>query len=278
MARRWLLNLTLALLLALLWGLAHWDLAREQRATRLTPLHAERVQRIALHRADEPRLLLVRGERGWDMHEPWRAPADGARIARLLAITAAPSHRTLPAAAADPAALGLLAPRWRLLLDGLELRLGDQAALGAQRYVQVGDLIHLIEDRFQPHLGAPAAAYLARTLLPPGFSPGIGRLDGQPLSADALATLATSEAVRVEPLAGTLGGHLLEIQSADGDPALRFLISADGSHWSRADLRLTYILAQPPLAWQRPQRTNPTNSEHDEPFAPAAEAPATAHD
>lgn len=275
MARRWLLNLTLALLLALLWGLATWELAHEQRASRLTYLYAEQVQRITLHRGDEPRLLLVRGEQGWKMQEPWRAPADAAQIARLLAITAAPSQRTLPAAAADLAALGLLAPRWRLLLDGLELRLGDQAPPGGQRYVQVGDLIHLIEDRFQPQLVAPATAYLGRTLLPPGFSPGIGRLDGQPLSADALAALAASEALRVEPLTGTLGGHLLEVQSADGDPALRFMISPDGTHWSRADLRLTYILAQPPLPWERPSpdQGDPAAA----PFAPAPD-PAAADD
>ena len=247
LARRWLVNLVLALVVTLLALLAAGEHQRGERTSRLTALDPARIEHIELLRRDQPAVVLERDDGRWWMREPVAAPADAGPIERLLPIAATRSERAMPAAAADLERLGLAAPEVRLRLDGLELRFGATEPIAELRYVQVGDIVHLVEDRFLPWLMAPVPDLLSRRLLPPGFSPGLGQIDGRPLSADALADLVGAEAERVEPLDGELSGHLLRIESADGGPALRFLVAGGGNRWSRLDQRLTWVFPAPPL-------------------------------
>jgi hypothetical protein len=247
LARRWLVNLLLAGLAAWLALLALGEHRRVERAGRLTPLDPGRIERIERHRPDTPPLLLERADGQWWMREPIAAPADADAVGRLLPIAAAQSSRALPAAAADLERLGLGAPAIRLTLDGLELRFGATEPIADRRYAQVGDLVHLVEDRDLAGLLTPVPDLLSRRLLPPGFSPGLGSIDGRPLSADALADLVGVEAERVEPLGGELSGHLLRIESADAGAGLRFLVADGGTRWSRLDQRLTWLFRTPPL-------------------------------
>lgn len=271
MAARWLVNLLLAVLVVGLAVLVRQEFAQEVRTARLTPLQPERIERVELRRSGEPAIVLVRRDGGWRMLEPMAAPADAAAVARLLPIAAAPSRRALPVAAADLGALGLSAPAIRLLLDGVELRFGAHDPIDIDRYVQVGDLIHLIEDRFSAQLLAAPAAWLDRRLLPAGFSPGLGSLDGRPLSAALLAGLVGVEAARVEPFAGELEGAVLRIESADGDAALRFLVADAGRRFSRLDQRLTWVFAEPPLALFGAAAPQPADEESSAQTNPPAQ-------
>lgn len=247
MAARWLVNLGLALLVAALLVPVRGELRREAHLARLTPLQPERIERVELRRTGEPPIVLVRRDGAWQMQEPIAAAADGTAIARLLAISEAPSRRALPVAAADLNHLGLAAPAIRLVLDGVELRFGAHDPIEMDRYVQVGDLIHLIEDRFSAQLLAAPPAWVGRRLLPKGFSPGIGSLDGQPLSGASLAALVNVEATRVEPFTGELTGAVLRIESADGGDGLRFLVGDGGRRFSRLDQRMSWVFDTPPL-------------------------------
>jgi hypothetical protein len=134
--------------------------------------------------------------------------------------------------------------------------------------VQIGDMVHLIDDRHLPQLLATAADYASKRLLPPGFSPGLARIDGRPLGAGAVAGLVDAEAERIEPLTGQLSGRVLTLESADAGQGLRFLIDDGGTRWSRLDQRLSYIFTRPPLAEVDEDRAfEPVAQPFAQPFA-----------
>ena len=246
--RRWLINLALFGVVLVLALLAQLEQERADQNTRLTALAAQDIQRLALLRPGQPSVRLERRDDGWQMLEPFATAANAAPIDRLLPITKARVQRTLPAAALDLAGVGLEPALVRLQLDDLELRFGRTEPIAAQRYVQIGDMVHLIDDRHLPQLLATAEDYVSKRLLPEGFSPGLARIDGRPLSAGAVAGLAEVAAEHVEPLTGQLSGRVLTLESADGGQGVRFLIADGGTRWSRLDQRLSYVFTSPPLA------------------------------
>jgi hypothetical protein len=247
MRARWTLNLLLLLLVALLSTLANRDLERERLAAMLTELDPAAIAEIVLEHDGTPKIRLVRDGGTWRMESPYQVPAQDGRIAQLARIAATPVYRTLPETEAAEG-LGLTPARVRLGLDGLMLRLGDTDPIDKRRYVAVGGQIHLIDDGFWHHLSAPAEAYVSHRLLPDGFVPGVGELDGKPLPTTALTGLAALSAGEVIALEGEISGRLLSLSTGEGGATLRFLLSDDGRRWTRLDLRLTYVLAEPP-AW-----------------------------
>ncbi|WP_462319965.1 DUF4340 domain-containing protein [Halochromatium sp.] len=258
--RRWLINLSLALIAVLLAFIAVRDVQYQVSSGRLTDLDPERVSSILLQRSAVPVIRLERGDHGWQMRSPIEAPADVEAVERLLRITQARVERVLPADATAAGRLGLDPPRVRLSLDGLTLNIGERDPIGHRRYVMIGDLVQLIDDQHLPSLLAPPEQLLSRRLLPTDFRPVLGSIDGRPLSADALAGLVEVVAERVEPLDAKLSGRLLMIQSADGIEQLRFLVSEGGTRWTRLDQRLSYLLAATPL----PELASGTDSEATE--------------
>lgn len=251
-ARRWLINLALLALLALLLFAVRIDQRETLRASTLTALAPEAVTRIVLERAGEPAVRLRRRDTGWEMTEPFAVPVIADAVAALLPVARAPVTRTLPVAGLDLAELGLERPPVRLRLDGLELRFGSTEPVADRRYVQQGDTVHLIDDRYLPRLLTPAADLISRRLLPPGFSPGLGDLDGTPLTAGSVAPLADAVAVRVEQAADpqdeAMTGRLLRLDSADGGDGLVFAVGDGGTRWTRLDAGLSWLFATPPLA------------------------------
>jgi hypothetical protein len=248
MRARWLINLALLALLALL-GLAirqELGAARAGLAT-LAGIGAPAPHLIEIVRLGEPTIRLEQLVTGWRMRAPWDLDADPEQVESLLAIRAAPLLRTLPAAAVALGELGLEPVKLLLRLDATELAIGDVDPIEQWRYVASGDLVHLIPDRFQPDLIAPPIALVARTLLPRDLVPVAGTLGEVTLSDATLVTLPDLVAERVEPLTGEARGTPLILSGADGDQ-LGFLISADGRRWSRPDLGLRYVLTEAP-AW-----------------------------
>lgn len=273
--RRWLLNLALFAVVLVLAVSARLEQRQDLLTTTLTSMPVQQIQSLSLKRPGEPRMRLARKDNGWHMLEPFVAPAADAPTTKLLPIAATYVHRTLPAATLDLQRLRLDPAMISLRLDDLELRFGTTEPVHDWRYVQIGDLVHLIDDGFLAQLLAPAQDYLDRRLLPKNFSPGLGNLDGRPIGAGVLAELTEVEAIRVEPLHGQLGGHVLTLESADGGKGIRFLIDAGGTRWSRLDQRLSYLFTDPPLAEldQLSQRNGTASRapfSPSEPFAPPA--------
>lgn len=148
------LNLGLALLVAVLGGLVLWGTWRQQGPATppLTGLDPSRIQHVRLHR-DDLSLSFTRTPRGWRSDG---RNADGAKLEALCRLAAAPSLRRFPAELADPAELGLAPPALVLELDDLSLEFGATEPIRQRRYVRHGDTVHLIDDRHQHLLLAPA--------------------------------------------------------------------------------------------------------------------------
>lgn len=245
MRGRWAVNLMLLVLVALLSGLVQRELEQERRLSRLTELDPAGIEELRLERPGEEAISLVRGVSGWRMEAPYRTRANGARVVQLLGVAATQVFRSLPEAGAG-SRLGLEPPRAMLTLDGLGLRFGDIDPITQRRYVGVGGQVHLIGDGFHHHVTAPPEAFVSPRLLPLDFSPAAGTLSGEPLREEALNGLTGLTAERVLALGNQIGGRLLSLSDPRQGTGLRFLISGDGQRWARLDLRLVYVLAEPP--------------------------------
>lgn len=247
MRNRWLVNLLLLILIIALGALMRRELERDRQLATLTGLLPEQITEITLERPDEPLIQLVQGADGWHMEAPYGVRADPTRVGELVRIVTTPVHRSLPKSAGSER-LGLGADGPHLTLNGLVLSFGDTDPITNHRYVAIGEQVHLIGDGFQHHLTANAEAYVDPTLLPNGFRAGTGTLNGIHLSEEQLADLDDLAAQLVEPLGSELAGRLLSLTSAEDSKSLRFLVSEDGRHWARIDLRLRYLVTNPP-AW-----------------------------
>jgi hypothetical protein len=260
MAGRWLTNLMLLLVLALLALGIRQELAWEGRPQTLAGLDPKDLRLIEVEREGEPRIRIERGPDGWRLLEPLAVDADQDRLERVLAILDAPVQRSFPEQSAALGELGLAPSKLRLRLDSLTLAFGGLDPLSQQRYVAADGLVHLIEDRFYHLLIAPPIDFVSRALLPAGQPAAFATLGGVPLAADSLGVLAGLTAERVEPLAGEIAGEPVQVKFADGR-ALRFLVSEDRRRWSRLDQKLRYVLTDGFLLELDPGAKDPTPPE-----------------
>lgn len=266
MRARWIVNLVLLLLVAALGLAIRSELSGQGGPQTLAGIDPADLRRIEVEREGEPRIRLERGPQGWRMLEPMSVDANQDHVGKLLEIIAAPVERSFPEQAAALAELGLAPAKLTLKLDSLTLAFGGLDPLGQRRYVAADGLVHLIEDRFYHLLIAPPIDYVARAPLPAGQPPAFATLSGVPLATGSVKALETLRTERLEPLGTDLAGEPLQVKFADGS-ALRFLVSEDRRRWSRLDLKLRYVLADPPLLELDPTAIDPTPPEP--PPAPA---------
>jgi len=204
-SKKTLLNISLALLLAALVALVIYEPGKTEapEVKRLTSLLAGAVQEIRIHSPGRPSLLLSKQDGQWRMQTPLKTRANSGRIQQLLKITQAKSIARYAMSQVDANQLQLDAPSLSLQLDNVLLRFGSTDALGGSRYVQVGNMVHLITDRYSHLAKAAATDFVSPRLLPEGAVidqlslPGL-RLqregehwlaDGQTADADAIQTL-----------------------------------------------------------------------------------------
>lgn len=257
MKGRWLANLVLLVLVLLLAAAIRHELTESRMPPTLTELVASEMLLIEINREGEPKIELARSPQGWRMERPLRVDANSEQVESLLAILNTPVHRSFPEQAAALEELDLAPPRLRLRLDTLELAVGGIDPLGQHRYVASGGLVHLIDDRFYHLLIAPPIDYVSPRLLPRGFVPIFGRMEGAPLDLDSLTALAEVVAERVESRPGNLEGSPVELEAADGS-SLSFLVSADRRRWGRLDADLLHVLTEGPSLAQDPHAIDPT--------------------
>jgi len=267
---RWLINIALLALVIGLILLIQRDLTTARTPPLLTELNAADLLVIEIVRDGEPTITLGRAPTGWRMEAPLQLDADPNQINRLLAILDTPVQRSFPAQSADREQLSLTPPKLRLRLNTLEFAFGGIDPVAYHRYVESAGLVHLIEDRIYPALIAPPLAYLSRQLLPRGFTPVFGRVNGVALAADTLATLATMTAERLELVADTprdAAATLVELSAADGTQ-WQFAVSEDRRRWRlnlptnpatpHAKPSLLYVLTTAPVLTPDPEAVDPT--------------------
>lgn len=253
MRARWILNLFLFILVAGLGWAVLRDLRVAREASVLTGMDPDTIEGVELTRPGRDTVKLERVTGGdWRMTAPYRIGADPERVARLLQVVQAQVVRSFPAEGADLKNLGLEPDPIRISLGGQTLRFGGTEPIDRLRYVASGDLVHLTEDLYYHLLVASAPGFVDPRPFS-GLIPIAGDLNGEPLDQETLAAVAALRAERVETLDGDLSGRLLRVEAREEENTLRFLVSPDGLRWSRPDLRLSYLVANPPLALVDPE-------------------------
>lgn len=252
---------------------------------RLLPEHASLPQSMGIQVPDQPAVRIEQREDAWWLTEPAEVPGRHERIVGIARITRAASRARYAADEVDAAAAGLDEPRLTLDVDGQTLAFGGTEPLSRQRYVQIGDTVHLTDDDVLPFATQPWTELVARQVLGPAQRitaielPGLdGRApvtmrrtgdewrtdQGRVIAAEAIAewleawqTLPAEEVVEgdAEPATG-----MIIITLEDQEVPLRLeLVSGEGAgdfRLRRADAGLIYRfsaaagqrLAKPPVA------------------------------
>jgi len=200
-----LLNIFLALALAGLLALVIYEPGKTEApdAKRLTALDPDTVQKISIESSGREPVLLIKQSGQWQIQKPLTMPANAGRIQQLLKIAQAKSIASYAMSRVDANQLQLDTPGLLLKLDDVLLRFGATDALGGSRYVQVGNTVHLITDRYS-HLAKRAITeFVSPVLLPQGSvidqltlpdlrltqQDGRWSVDGQEADADAIQML-----------------------------------------------------------------------------------------
>lgn len=147
--------LLLALAVALLAIAVRAELARERALAPqpVSSIDTSQVRRLEIRCAAVCRSRrFERGASGWQMLEPYQAPADTAAVEHLLSVARAPARMRLNLRDYDLAKLGLAPPLLTLALDDVLIQVGGEDPLEHDRYMRVGDTLLRVPDRFSARL------------------------------------------------------------------------------------------------------------------------------
>jgi hypothetical protein len=172
MSSRTLLNLALFCLAGLLILIVVYrpGIAPEPVPQTLTALTGDGITRIRVTRTTREPMTFTRHADNWVLAGSSELPASDFQIRSLLAILQAHSSRSYPADSLDLAALGLEPPQATLMLDDTRFDIGLTEALDNMRYVQTGDTVFLVTDRYQHLINADWSSFVERKLLPANAS------------------------------------------------------------------------------------------------------------
>lgn len=150
----------------------------------ITGMTPEKIEHIHIKRTGKPDIDLVRDHRQWRLTAPLHAAANGFRADALASVVEADSERRFSAVGEDLSKFGLDPPRARLQLDHVTVSFGDRDPIGGRRYVQVGDVIHLIPDYYYQNITAETPDFVSLSPLPEGAEPLSFTLRGLSLRRD----------------------------------------------------------------------------------------------
>jgi hypothetical protein len=170
MNKRNLLNLVLALFLAGLVTLVVFQPGKNKPAPKalLTTFNPSDIQHIVVEQTQQPRIELKKHNGEWKMVKPFSIAANPIRVGNLLAILGTTSLAQYKDNTVDLAQLKLDKPDLILYLDKHKLSFGTTEALAGNRYVQIGNVVHLIQDRFTYLIRGPATSLISPALIPKG--------------------------------------------------------------------------------------------------------------
>jgi hypothetical protein len=172
MSSRTLLNLALFCLAGLLALIVVYrpGIEPEPVPQTLTALSADGISRIEVTRAAREPLHFTRQAGDWVLAGSSELPASNFQIHALLALLQAQATRSYPADSLDLEALGLNPPQATLLLDDISFNIGITDAVDKLRYVQTGNTVFLVTDRYQHLINADWSSFVERRLLPASAS------------------------------------------------------------------------------------------------------------
>ncbi len=163
-ARLWL-NIGLLLLVLLLALLAYYQPGlNPEPPVNLTSMSAQQITRLRIEPAGQAPLLLEKQAGKWQIIEPVQMEANGLRVETVLRLAEAESLARFPAR--DLGKFKLDAPPLRVWLNDVSIAFGDSAPLDRQRYLLLGDTVHLIAGDVYYYLSGGLPLFASNDLLP----------------------------------------------------------------------------------------------------------------
>jgi hypothetical protein len=175
MRQRWLFNLALLIIIAILGAFVYYTMEseKEPESPKLTDLEANTVQNIHIERAAEKPISLMKDGQYWQMIEPFNLPANTFRIENLLEILSEREYKELEVK--QLADFGLEPPLATIKFDQLTVAYGDSSPMrDSKRYVQINQKVYLISDTTYHSIVREATNFIA--LSPLGHQPKIKEL------------------------------------------------------------------------------------------------------
>lgn len=259
MQSKTVLNLILLVVIAALALVVYLDPGKEQQKTEtLTSIDPESLTHFELQNTDT--LVFDKQDEHWRIVAPIQAPANDGRIKQLLELTQVESRASYPLKPEDLAKFGLDKPKAILKLGQSTLVFGGSDPIDMNRYVQVGDTLHLIPDDAYRHLIASPTDFVDKKLLPEDAKlqtltlPGLKARHGdkgqwvvEPQGeASAMAELASAwqaaRAVEVESLTQPVKGELIQLGLAEGKIEFVIVQRDPDLILARPDWKLQYVI------------------------------------
>ena len=187
MKNRWLVNLGLIVLVAVLLAIAVYRPGAEKKAdiTTLTDLDPATITSIRLLRANQPEIVLDKTAGNWMLSAPRVARVNTFRINELLRLANAQSEGRFDPPAEELARYGLDKPQVQVWFGTTEVRFGALHPINPQHYVLVNGQVHLIASRYFYSAGAAPADFFSRQLLEETLKPATIIAPGFRLALDA---------------------------------------------------------------------------------------------
>ena len=166
---RWLLNLGLLLAVIVLVLLAWPDKPQEIKEQKsIASFLPATVEQIRISRPGKKEIHFQLADTNWRMLAPHAIRADNRVVQQLLSIRELAIRNMINKTDIKLADFGLTQPEVRLSFNETEIAFGDVQPVGKQRYILLGDLVMLIEDKHAAQLKASSISYIDRQLIPLG--------------------------------------------------------------------------------------------------------------
>ncbi len=176
MKNRWLLNLALLLVVAVLAAVAWWKPGQDDAPAPLTQLDPATVTHAIIERPDE-KIELRRENGAWHVTSPFAARANRHNADALARLSQAPVASRLDQPA-NPKEYGLDPPRVRVVLNGESIGLGAIHPLANQVYALYRGEVALIAAHHEAVALYPFERFLDTRLIEEGREPVSLRMPG----------------------------------------------------------------------------------------------------
>jgi hypothetical protein len=173
MNKRILLNLVLLIIVAVLVLVVVFEPGKEpaKQEPNLTSLKKEQVNRIDIKRAGKQDVHFEKSNDVWQMTAPYQLPANEYRIGSILRLVESKSHSQHDIRQLNKADFDLEKPKVVVTFnDGVSIAFGGNEPLKHQRYVLIGNTLHLVSDTVYYHVNGKPTALVSLQLLPKNIS------------------------------------------------------------------------------------------------------------
>jgi hypothetical protein len=169
LSSRNLLNLVLLVVIGVLVVVVVYEPGKKVAPViKLTKLPKTAIHKIAITHIGAPKIVLEKKDGKWQMREPYAMPANDFKADAITELAQAKSTAHYPIKKGeDLKPYGLDHPRLSVVFNGKDkLEFGGTEPLKYQRYIRIGNTLHLVFDKYYYNLSAAAPEYVDHVLLP----------------------------------------------------------------------------------------------------------------